>query len=103
MSFIVEVHPLVSSDINEASHWYSSRRKDLGQIFEEHAFSSMEKIKDKPLLNPVKYHQIRTRRISKKFPYFIHYEVIKPENKILVYAIFHGKQNPKRWSERLSF
>jgi plasmid stabilization system protein ParE len=103
VSYTIRISPLVSIDIREASNWYGSKSSNLGLIFEEHAFDSLEKLVELPLLSPTKYSEVRTRRISKKFPFYLHYEVVKKDNLILVYAIFHGKQNPQKWSKRMKF
>ncbi|HAY88058.1 MAG TPA: addiction module toxin RelE [Bacteroidetes bacterium] len=102
MSYTLGISPLVSIDIRDASDWYSAKSRDLGLIFEKHAFNALEKLVDQPLISPTKYNKIRVRRISKKFPFYLHYEVIEKDNLILVYAIFHGKQSPKKWSKRLN-
>ena len=63
MSYTLGISPLVSIDIRDASDWYSAKSRDLGLIFEKHAFNALEKLVDQPLISPTKYNKIRVRRI----------------------------------------
>ncbi len=77
----------------EAFHWYNDRQTGLGEEFLLELESDLRKIETHPKLFTVVKQRFR-QYVMRRFPYVIVYEVIKDE--VIVYAVFHTKQNPKR-------
>lgn len=55
-------------------------------------------IKENPFLFPIKFAHIR-EAVVKRFPYVINYEVTE-QKQIIVSAIFHTQQHPKKKIKR---
>ncbi|WP_245833593.1 type II toxin-antitoxin system RelE/ParE family toxin [Nonlabens spongiae] len=54
----------------------------------------MDLISENPLLFQKRYRKVRLR-LTERFPYAIYYQHKKFENKIIILAVLHTKQNPK--------
>ncbi len=91
----------IASDIRKARQWYNEQSAGLGYKFQEVVFTCVASIAAKPLLSPERYHNIRIRRVNRKFPYFIHYEVTTKRKEVLVWGVFHGKRKPETWENRV--
>jgi len=76
----------------DAFRWYESKREGLGEEFLVELEKSLNLVKSQPTLFTTIKKNFR-QSILKRFPYIIVFEVFKSE--IVVYSIFHMKQNPK--------
>jgi toxin ParE1/3/4 len=81
-------------DILDAYSWYESRREGLGKDFELCLEAGFELIKREPLLDQVRYRNLRIHFIE-RFPYGIHYLV--EGDFVKVFGVFHTSRNPARW------
>jgi hypothetical protein len=91
----------VEFDIRDSQNWYNMKLAGLGDQFQDYVYHCFDEILKLPLISPIKYNKIRVRRIHKKFPHYVHYEVFEKENVIIVFGVFHAKRNPKLWNERI--
>jgi plasmid stabilization system protein ParE len=70
----------------------------LGVEFAEHVQAVFDRISAMPeLLHAVVYRDMR-KALVRKFPYSVFYR-IKP-GRVIVLAVFHGKQDPNIWKTR---
>jgi plasmid stabilization system protein ParE len=89
--------PEANEDLQEARTWYENIRPGLGERFALAVEAAIEEIAEHPLQFPVVYRG-RRRAGVRRFPYGIFFEV--QENRIVVIACFHGRQDPSRWEVR---
>jgi toxin ParE1/3/4 len=61
------LHPLVWSDLDEASSWYEERRSGLREIFLERVEETLSRIEENPRLYPVVHRDIRRAPLT-QFP-----------------------------------
>lgn len=84
-------------DIREAFLWYEEQKNSLGFTFEKHISKTFQNIQKNPLKIQIRYNQTRVIFL-KKFPYGVHFNVL--QNAIIIVAVFHTSQSPKRWKVR---
>jgi len=89
--------PEADAELKEARAWYDEIRPELGDRFALAVEMTVEAIAANPLQFPV-VHRGRRRAGVRRFPYGIFFEV--QDDRIVVFACFHGKRNPKRWRLR---
>jgi plasmid stabilization system protein ParE len=77
----------------ESSLWYEKQQPGLGNEFLRQIEQSLENISNHPLHYQKTYSYYR-QIIVRRFPYVITFEVAG--DAIIVYAIFHTSQNPKK-------
>ena len=92
------VFPEAESDISQAYQWYEKMRLGLGEEFILSLEASFFSIQRHPELYPVIYQGAR-RAFIRRFPYGIYYT--QEAEKIVVFAVFHGKRSPKKWKQRV--
>ncbi len=86
-------------DITLGFDWYSEQQQGLGEEFLECVDACFDQISDNPKLYPV-VHESYRRALVHRFPYAVFYE--ETEEVVVVFAVFHGSQNPDQWRSRLS-
>lgn len=96
--YSVVLHPLAEKDLEEALVWYENQQSGIGFEMLREFDLAIEFLKENPLSFPIRYSDKRICKVSKRFPYFIHYSII--ENTVQIKAVFHGKRDPKYWGER---
>lgn len=96
MSDLTFIREAAEVQIAEAYHWYEKKRVGLGDDFLQAIEESITTIEINPQAFQLKYKNIRAI-YTKRFPYGIFYFVEK--KKIIVFAVFHLSQNPKRWKK----
>ena len=98
--FSLRLGSYVEKDIRETRVWYNNKLHGLGDDFQKDVYICLEKIENLPFLSPIRYDQVRVRRVHKKFPYFVHYEVLQEKEIILVLGVVHGRRGKQAWKER---
>jgi hypothetical protein len=76
------------SEITESCLYYNENAPGLGLEFEEEVFQLIEKIKENPLLFPIKFAHFHEAVLT-RFSFVITYEVFGKQ--IIVSAVFHTK------------
>jgi toxin ParE1/3/4 len=99
MSEPLVVREEAEEDVWEAYRWYERRRPGLGSTFLESVRACLDSICGNPEAFPLVFETCR-RAIVKRFPYGIFYE--NTEKEIVVYAVCHSAQDPKKWRDRLT-
>jgi plasmid stabilization system protein ParE len=93
----LKLHPLAENDLRIALDYYFEISQKLGKRFLSHIDKQFNNILNSPNL-----YQYETKTSQKvvinKFPYIIIYEQF--EDIIIILAIFHTKQNPKKLTQR---
>ncbi len=84
-------------EIRDSVLWYNLQQEGLGLEFVRCVDECIERIKRAPELYPKVHYHLR-RSVVKRFPFIIMYDFT--ETKILVYAVFHSKRNPKKLIKR---
>lgn len=90
--------PEAEQDITQAYAWYEEQEIGLGEEFLRCVDACLQLIQRQSRMFQVVHENYR-RAIIRRFPYVIFYEDV--ENKILIYAVFHCSQDPKKWLSRL--
>ena len=94
----VEFLPEAEQDVEEAFWWYERQRAGLGLEFLlalDAAVSGVLRLPDGHALVAR-----RTRKmLLRRFPFLLLY--VLEERRILVTAVFHGRRNPRSWSDRV--
>ena len=85
------------SEITESCLYYNDNAPGLGLEFEEEVFQLIEKIKENPLLFPIKFAHFHEAVLT-RFPFVLTYEVFGKQ--IIVSAVFHTKRNPDKKTKR---
>ena len=80
-------------EIVQSKEYYQLQSVGLGLIFEHAAFQVLERIRNKPLLFPIKFDSVREAPIA-RFPFLVCYELY--DNNILILAVFHTSQHPSK-------
>jgi plasmid stabilization system protein ParE len=94
---ILKLHPLAENDLKVALHYYF----EISSKLEKKFLAQIEKQFNIILNNPNLYqYETKTSQkvVMKKFPYIIVYE--QYEDIIMVLALFHTRQNPKKLMQR---
>ena len=98
MKRTVQLLPEAEREVEDAFRWYEGQRKGLGLEFLLAFDASMEALRRLP-----KSHEVvaqRTRKaLLRRFPYLLLY--VLEDQRILVTAVFHGRRDPQRWSDRV--
>jgi hypothetical protein len=96
-SYKIVVLDKAVSELEEACLYYEEKVSGLGIEFEEEIFVLIGLIKNNPLLFPIKFSNIH-EAVVKRFPFVVNYEIYGKQ--IIISAIFHVKQNPKKKLKR---
>jgi plasmid stabilization system protein ParE len=94
----VHLLPEAERELEDAFWWYERQRSGLGLEFLLAFDAAVEGLRRLP-----EGHEIVARRTRKallrRFPYLVLY-VVEAE-RVLVTAVFHGRRDPSRWSDRV--
>jgi len=85
-------------DITEASFWYDSQKKGLGEKFQRDIEIGIEYLSKEPQTLQRRYKNVHIY-FTKIFPFGIHYVI--EQSSVKVIGVFHTSKNPKNWSNRL--
>ncbi len=98
MSRVVQLLPEAERELEEAFRWYEGQRRGLGLEFILAFDAAVERLRRLPEGHELV--ALRTRKVLlRRFPYLVLYAV--EEKYILVTAVFHGRRDPLRWSDRV--
>lgn len=93
----LKLHPLAENDLIIALNYYFEISPKLEKRFLSHIDKQFNNILNSP--NLYQYETETSQKVvMKKFPYIIIYE--QYEDIIMILAIFHIKQNPKKLIQR---
>ena len=98
MSRPVQLLPEAVREVEEAFWWYEGQRRGLGLEFLLAFDAAIEAVRRLPEGHEVV--ALRTRKtILRRFPYLVLYTL--EDERILITAVFHGRRDPRRWSDRV--
>jgi len=90
--------PDAEQDTSLAYIWYEEQELGLGEEFLRCVDACIHFIQRNAEIHQVVHENYR-RAIVRRFPYVVFYEY--SDTKVIVYAIFHCSQDPKKWRSRL--
>lgn len=90
--------PEAELDVTQAYIWYEEQELGLGEEFLRRVDDCIQFIRRNPEMYQVAHENYR-RAIVRRFPYVVFYEY--SETTVIVYAVFHCSQDPKKWRSRL--
>ena len=94
----VQLLPEAEREVEEAFWWYERQRRGLGFEFLLAFDAAVEGLRRLPEGHELV--ALRTRKVLlRRFPYLVLYAL--EEEHILITAVFHGRRNPRRWSDRV--
>ena len=99
MNYKVFIRPEAEVDIEHALSWYNLQNKKLSTQFLDEVEKVLRTLAENPFLF-VTIHKSIKRALLKRFPYGIYY--IIEDSSVIVFAILHGRSNPKRWIKRIN-
>jgi len=97
MSLEVSFHPWAEHELNEAAHYYHTRRSGLGATFLDEVEKAIAQITTNPMAAPMIRGDVR-RKLVRRFPYSVLYAVRGETLRIL--AIANQKRRPFYWYGR---
>lgn len=98
MSRLVHVLPRAERELEQAFRWYEAQRSGLGLELPLAFDATIESLRRQPERHEVVALQTR-KALLRRFPYLVLYAI--ENDRILVTAVFHGHQDPQRWSDRV--
>jgi plasmid stabilization system protein ParE len=93
----LKLHPLAENDLKIALNYYFEISPKLEQKFLSYIDRKFNIILNSPNLYPYET-ETSQKVVLEKFPYIIIYE--QYEDIIMILALFHTKQNPKKLTQR---
>ncbi|SRR5690606_33397299 len=98
MNYRIEILSIAEEEIDDAVDWYDAEKTNLSAEFVLALDNVLQYIAEKPKLFPIVHNEMRRATLS-DFPYAIIFEIHEPDV-ILVLAVAHQRQNPKRCMKR---
>jgi plasmid stabilization system protein ParE len=95
--FAVSVLPEAEADIREAFLWYRERSSLAGDGFRSEVSEGIDDLAESAGVWPHDEDGVH-RRVLKRFPYTIHYELA--ESVVTVLAVAHHSRRPGFWQDR---
>jgi plasmid stabilization system protein ParE len=95
--FTVSVLPEAEVDIREAFLWYRERSLVAAEGFRSEVFEAIDDLAETGGVWPSDEDRVH-RRVLKRFPYTIHYELA--ESAVTVLAVAHHRRLPGFWRDR---
>ena len=86
-------------DADDAAAFYESRELGLGAEFVEELDKTVLRILEQPYAGSPGPRNTR-RFFTHRFPYSVVYRISRDE--VLIVAVQHHSQNPRRWQDRIS-
>ena len=90
----LQIASLAESDLQDAFLWYQERNGLIAAAFREEAFDVIERIGKAPLGMPADEEGNR-RRVLRRFPYSVVYELV--EDTVTILAVTHHRRRPNYW------
>ena len=98
MTRTVQLLPEAVREVEEAFWWYEGQRRGLGLEFLLAFDAAVDGLRRLPEGHEVV--ALRTRKtLLRRFPYLVLYAL--EGERILITAVFHGRRDPRRWSDRV--
>lgn len=94
MSSRLVILPTAQIEMADAVDWYEQQQNGLGERFILFIEGFLKKIAQNPLHYPEKNPPFR-EAYAKTFPYLVIYQ-INSNLDVVIYSVFHIKQNPKK-------
>src|SRR4051812_15798956 len=91
--YVLEKHPLVDCDLEEAALWYHHRNAAVALRFIDAARNAIRNTAVRPLQYSRRFDSIRGARIV-GFPHSVYFEL--QENRVYILAIAHGARDLDR-------
>ncbi|RCJ33779.1 recombinase [Nostoc punctiforme NIES-2108] len=85
-------------DVAQACIWYEEQELGLAEEFLRCIDACIQFIRRNPEMYQI-VHESYRRAVVRRFPYVVFYEHL--DTTIIVYAVFHSSQDPKKWRGRL--
>lgn len=98
MAYALQIKEEAKKEIIEATHWYAQITKGLEIKFIYQLENVINTIRNNPKIYKRVYKHFRQAAL-KKFPYVVLYEYEASD--IIIYSVFHAKQNPDKKIKRL--
>ena len=92
--------PEAIQHLSHISRWYNNQNSGLGKKFKQVLKSTLDKLRDNPFINTIRYDEVRFA-LTHKFPYAAHYTISVTNSILTVHAVFAFKESPQKWSENL--
>ena len=94
----VHLLPEAERELEDAFWWYERQRSGLGLEFLLAFDAAVERLRRLPEGHELV--ALRTRKaLVRRFPYLVLYAV--EAERVLITAVFHGRRDPSRWSDRV--
>jgi toxin ParE1/3/4 len=95
--YVVELAPAAEGDIGDAFLWYRERNALAPDAFRAEVFDAIDGIAEAPLSRAADEEGNR-KRVLRRFPYSVFYEVLGSTVNIL--AVAHHRRRPNYWRSR---
>ncbi|MBI4825505.1 MAG: type II toxin-antitoxin system RelE/ParE family toxin [Nitrospirae bacterium] len=92
MTYTLRFLPEVEEDVINGYFWYESKSRGLGEDFLRMFYAYANEILWNLLHYPKVYQNFR-RRLLRRFPYAIYFEI--ENDQIIVFGLFHCARNPQ--------
>jgi toxin ParE1/3/4 len=100
----LRIHPAAEEETRKAALWYERQRSGLGAEFLAAIDTAIQQLQEAPLrfsrLETLPNEDTVRRRLVKRFPYAVIYELLANEIEIL--AVAHTRRRPGYWKRRRS-
>jgi toxin ParE1/3/4 len=95
--YVVQLAPAAEGDIGDAFLWYRERNALAADAFRAEVFDAIERTAKAPLSRPADEEGNR-KRVLKRFPYSVFYEVLG--STVTILAVAHHRRGPDYWRSR---
>jgi len=100
VSVTVEFHPHFWKDV-EGQAVYLQKEAELGEAFLDAVEVAIETVRQAPLQRSLLYGSTRHILLTRFRRHVIHYEFFEVEQRVRIYGLFHGAEDPGKWHRRL--
>ena len=94
--FAVEFHPLAADEAQAAERWYRERNETASGRLQRELDRAIERISERPETRSL--YLSNTRRVLRRFPFFVVYRVRGGDLEII--AVAHAHRRPGYWRAR---
>ena len=98
--FHLDIEPEVFDDIQQAVDYYNRKKPGLGEHFYNTVDEHFDFLKKNYTAFAVRYDDIRCMPVE-KYPYMIHYRILKSQQTVSVKAVFCTYDDPGKWLKRI--
>jgi len=93
-AYSVVLAPQAEDDVREAYFWYRERSASAAESFRTEVFAAIDAIARAPLVR-LPDESGNRKRMLKRYPYFIFYDVL--DEVVTVLAVAHHRRRPGYW------